>query len=59
MLEGFQFLRRDLDRHTFTHKREPEILAASGQTHAALLASPDGDAYTGQTLDPNGGVVMN
>jgi 3-oxoacyl-[acyl-carrier protein] reductase len=24
-----------------------------------FLASPDGDAYTGQTLDPNGGVVMN
>ncbi len=24
-----------------------------------FLASPDGDAYTGQTLDPNGGVVTN
>ncbi len=32
----------------------PEDVAAS----VVFLASPDGDAYTGQTLDPNCGVVM-
>jgi hypothetical protein len=37
MLEGFQLLRCDLDRHLLPNKREPEKLAASGLPHAALL----------------------
>ena len=42
---------------TITMKRlvKPEEVARS----VVFLASPDGDAYTGQTLDPNCGVVMD
>jgi len=37
VFEGDQFLRCDLDRHTLTYKTEPQVFAAQGWYHAALV----------------------
>lgn len=56
MIEGTDDASEEYVR-TITLQRlvKPQEVARS----VVFLASPDGDAFTGQTLDPNCGVVMN